>query len=207
MLKILGHSASINVRKVLWLCAELDIPYDQEQWGQGLLSTQSPEYLRLNPNALVPVLIDGDFVLSESNTICRYLASKCGRSDLLPTDPMARARVEQWMDWGATGLNAAWHHAFMALVRKNPVEPDPNLLAESVADWNRHMRILDTQLEKTGAYVAGSAFTLADVVLGLATNRWWLTPIEHAVLPAVQDYYRRLSERPAFLLHVRNGLP
>jgi len=207
MLKVLGHSASINVRKVLWLCAELGLPYEQEPWGQGPLSTQSPEFLRRNPNALVPVLIDGDFVLSESNTICRYLANKCGRTDLLPSDPIARARVEQWMDWGATELNGSWRYAFTALIRKTAIEPDSILLAQSVANWNRHMQILDGVLEKTVAYAAGSSFTLADVVLGLGTNRWWMTPIEHAVLPAVQDYYYRLSERPAFLLHVRNGMP
>ena len=98
MLQILGRSSSINVRKVLWLCAEIGVPYQQQMWGTGFQSTQAPEFLALNPNALVPVIREGDFVLWESNTICRYLAGKHHRGDLLPEAPEARARVEQWMD-------------------------------------------------------------------------------------------------------------
>ncbi len=57
MLRILGKAASINVRKVLWLCAEMELPYEQEQWGSGFRSTEVAEFKRLNPNALVPVIL------------------------------------------------------------------------------------------------------------------------------------------------------
>ncbi|EEA00724.1 Glutathione S-transferase domain [Burkholderia sp. H160] len=207
MLKILGKSSSINVRKVLWLCAEMELRYEHEQWGSGYRSTEAPEFVELNPNAMVPVIKDGSFVLWESNTICRYLASRNHRSDLLPADPENRARVEQWMDWQATEQNNAWRFAFMALVRKSPAHNDPQALAASVANWNRNMQMLDAQLEKTGAYAAGQGFTLADVVLGLSTNRWYMTPMERPDLPAVQSWFERLSQRPAFMLHGRNGLP
>ncbi|MEI7431468.1 MAG: glutathione S-transferase N-terminal domain-containing protein, partial [Betaproteobacteria bacterium] len=102
MLKILGRSSSINVRKVLWLCAELDLPFEQENWGAGFRSTAEPEFLALNPGGLIPVVCDDDFVLWESNAICRYLAAKQGRNDLLPDDLENKARVEQWMDWMST---------------------------------------------------------------------------------------------------------
>ncbi len=207
MLRILGNSSSINVRKVLWLCGELELRYEHEQWGTGARSTAAPEFRALNPNAKVPVILDGSLVLWESNTICRYLAGKHGRSDLLPVDPAARAGVEQWMDWQATELNNAWRYAFKALARKSQAHVDPQAIAASVADWNRHMQILDAQLERTGAYAAGSTFTLADIVLGLSTNRWLMTPMERPQLPAVQAYLERLSERPIFLLHGRNGTP
>jgi glutathione S-transferase len=55
--------------------------------------------------------------------------------------------------------------------------------------------------------VTGARFTVADIVLGLATNRWFMTPMERPALPAVTDYYERLSQRPAFLVHGRNGVP
>ncbi|OAJ56761.1 glutathione S-transferase [Paraburkholderia ginsengiterrae] len=207
MLKILGKSSSINVRKVLWLCAEMEMSYEHEEWGSGYRSTEAPEFVELNPNAMVPVIKDGSLVLWESNTICRYLASRSQRSDLLPADPENRSRVEQWMDWQATELNNAWRFAFMALVRKSPAHNDPQALAISVASWNRHMQMLDAQLEKTGAYAAGPGFTLADVVLGLSTNRWYMTPMERPELPAVQSWFERLSQRPAFMLHGRNGTP
>ena len=124
MLRILGKAASINVRKVLWTCAELGIDVEREDWGSGFRSTAEDGFLALNPNAMVPVIVDDGFVLWESNTICRYLCNKA-QSDLLPADARARARVEQWMDWQATELNNAWRYAFMALVRRSAARRMP----------------------------------------------------------------------------------
>ncbi len=207
MLRILGKPISINVRKVLWLCEELALPYELEPWGAGYRNTHVPEFLALNPNGLVPVLVDGDAVLWESNTICRYLAGRQGRDDLLPRDPLARARVEQWMDWQAGDLNNAWRYAFMGLVRHSPAHQDAQAVAASAATWNRYMAILERQLETTGEYAAGATFTLADIVLGVSVNRWFMTPIERTELPAVKAYYDRLAMRPGFLQHGRNGTP
>jgi glutathione S-transferase len=198
MLKVLGKTPSINVRKVLWTCDELGLPYQQEQWGAGFQPTNTPAFMALNPNALVPVLVDGDVVLWESNAICRYLANRYGSGALLPRDPARRALVEQWMDWQATELNNAWRYAFMGLVRGSAAHGDPAQIAASAASWNRHMEILERQLERTGAYVCGEEFTLADVVLGLSVNRWVLTPIAHAGLPAVRAYHDRLQARPGY---------
>lgn len=205
MLQIFGKSTSINVRKVLWLCHELELPYDLRQWGAGDLP--NPQFRVLNPNGMAPVIKDGSFVLWESNAICRYLASAHSQGELLPANLQERALVEQWMDWQATELNNSWRYAFTALARRSPTHTDPDAISASVRSWNQHMVILDEQLRKTGAYAAASRFTLADVVLGLATNRWYMTPMERPSLPAVKNYYDRLSERPAFLLHGRNGVP
>lgn len=207
MVKLLGKSSSINVRKVLWLCAELQLPIDHDEWGSGSRSTHTPEFLALNPNAMVPVIVDGDLVLWESNTICRYLAGRAQRTDLLPSLPAARAIVEQWMDWQATELNTAWRDAFLGLVRRSPAHADPDRVAASVAAWNRHMQILDRRLDRTGAHVAGAGFTLADLVLGVSTNRWRMTPMQRPVLPAVDAWFAGLQGRPGFRQHVDNGVP
>jgi glutathione S-transferase len=207
MLKILGKPISINVRKVLWLCEELALPYQLEPWGAGYRDPNTPEFLTLNPNAMVPVIVDGDAVLWESNTICRYLAARHGRDDLLPREPLARARVEQWMDWQGGDLNNSWRYAFMGLVRNSAAHQDGAAIAASAAAWNRHMAILERQLERSGDFVAGQAFTLADIGLGLSANRWFMTPIERPALPRVEAYYDRLGERPGFRLHGCNGTP
>jgi glutathione S-transferase len=207
-LEVLGRAGSLNVRKVLWTCAEIGRPHRLTEWGAGTLSLQDPAFLALNPNALVPVIRDGDFVLWESNTICRYLAAQAGRTDLLPAEPAARAQVEKWMDWQATELNNAWRYAFMGLVRRHPAYADAAQIEAGVHAWNRQMGLLDDALRATGAYLAGAAFTLADVVAGLATHRWLMTPIaQRPGLAAVQAYYERLSERPGFRAHGRNGVP
>lgn len=207
MLRILGKPTSINVRKVLWLCEELALPHVLEPWGAGLRDTHESEFLALNPNALVPVLVDGDAVLWESNTICRYLAGQAGRDDLLPREPLARARVEQWMDWQAGELNNSWRYAYMNLVRHSPAHQGAEAVAASASAWNRHMGILERQLERAGDHAAGAAFTLADIGLGLSVNRWFMTPLERPPLPRVQAYYDRLAERGPFRLHGRNGSP
>jgi glutathione S-transferase len=206
MLRILGRDSSINVRKVLWACIEFDIPFEREDWGAGFQPTDTPAFLALNPNAMVPVIQDGDFTLWESNTIIRYLATRYGDAPVYPTEATARARVDQWIDWQASDLNRSWSYAFMSLVRHSPAHQDAQALAAGCADWSRHMRILEQQLAATGAYVAGDSFTLADIPIGLSVNRWFETPFEHPHLPAVRDYYQRLSERAGFLAHGRNGM-
>jgi glutathione S-transferase len=206
MLQILGRASSINVRKVLWTCAEIGLPFERQDYGAGFTPTDTPHYRALNPNALVPVIIDDGFVLWESNTICRYLASRHGRTDLLPSEPQACAKVEQWMDWQAAELNNAWRYAFMALVRSSPMHTDAQQIAASVANWNKHIGILNAQLERTSAYVAGDAFTLADVVLGLSVNRWMRTPMERTEYAAVSAYFSRLAQHAGFAEYCGNGV-
>jgi glutathione S-transferase len=198
-LRVLGRESSINVRKVLWTCAELDLPFEPVESDAKLLAN--------NPNAKVPVIQHDDFVLWESNSICRYLAGLQPRSTLLPTDPQARARVEQWMDWQATDLNTACRYSFLALSRKRPDHADPVAIAHSVKEWNRHMAMLDAHLAHGGQFVTGEFFTLADVVLGLTTHRWLHTPLERPHLDGLLGYYQRMSVRPAFRAHVRAEVP
>lgn len=220
MLKILGKASSINVRKVLWACAEMDVPYAREDWGAGFRSTDDPAFAALNPNRLVPVVVDGDFVLWESNTILRYLAAKHDRFDLLPradaqhaplSQIQARARVEQWIDWQATEFNTAWRYAFLALARRAPGFDDAAQIAASLKSWAAMLAIIDGQLQKTGGHIAAREFTLADIPVGLGVHRWMMTPIESAGharpdFPRVSAYYDRLTARDGFIAHGSLGV-
>lgn len=197
MIRILGKAASINVRKVLWTCEEIGIAHTRADDG--------PE-LAQNPNGLVPVIVDGDFVLWESNSIIRYLANKWAAEALLPREPQARAEVDRWIDWQATEFNNAWRYAFSAIVRRDPAFHDAGEIEASKRKWTRMVAILDGQLARTGGHVASAAFTLADIPIGLSVNRWFMTPFERAAFPHVEAYYERLSHRPAFLKHGRNGI-
>ena len=196
MIRILGKLQSINVRKVLWTCDEIGLDYEREDWGVGTRPTSDPAFRALNPKGLVPVLVDGDTVLTESNSIVRYLAARHRRGDLLPEAPLARARVEEAMDWQATEFNAAWRIAFSALVRGNMAAGSPEQVAGSVREWNAMVGLLDDRLSRSGPYVCGDAFTVADVVIGLSVNRWFQSPIERPELAAVAGYYERLRRRP-----------
>ncbi|MFV3126286.1 glutathione S-transferase family protein [Niveispirillum sp. KHB5.9] len=206
-LRILGKASSINVRKVLWTCREVGRDFVREDWGSGFQPVDNDEFRRINPNAQVPVIVVPGGYLWESNSICRYLAADAGRVDLLPADPLARAKVEMWMDWQATELNPAWRYAFMSLVRKSERFGDPAQVAASITQWNHLTAILDAQLARTGAYVAGADFTLADIVLGLSVNRWKMTPMERPHLPALEGWWDRLLDRPGFQEFGANGIP
>lgn len=207
MLRILGRAASINVRKVLWTCAEIGIPFEREDWGSGFQSTQDPAFVALNPNAMVPVIEDGDFTLWESNSIIRYLANRYGDAALYPADAQARARVDQWIDWQATDLNQSWSYPFMALVRQSSAHQDAAALSAGCAQWDKNMGILERQLAASGGFVAGEVFTLADIAIGLSVHRWMSTPYAKPELPVVNAYYERLSTREGFRSHGRNGTP
>lgn len=207
MIKILGKASSINVRKVLWTCAELQLDFEQIDYGSGTLnSVNTPEFLQMNPNGMVPVLIDGDVVLWESNTICRYLVNRFRPGTLLPEAAAARAQVEKWMDWQATELNNAWRYAFMATVRQSPDYRDLMAIERSITQWNRMMGIVDQQLQMTDAWMAGETFSLADIVIGLSLNRWKMSPIDRPQLPCVEAYEKRLLEREAYRLFGANGV-
>jgi len=198
-MKVLGQTSSINVRKVLWTADELGLAYERQE-----VETASPAFRALNPNGLVPVLIDDHGPLWESNAICRYMAAG---SSLFAVDARARTLVDQWMEWQATELNTAWRFAFVGLVRRHPGFQDEARIAASVRDWNAAMGVLEQQLRRTRAFVTGETFTLADVVIGLSVHRWLTSPIDRAVLPAVAAYYEQLRERPAFLPYARADVP
>jgi glutathione S-transferase len=155
MLTIYGRDNSINVRKVLWACAELGIAFERQDWGIGFKPTSEPSFLAMNPNAMVPVIDDEGFVLWESNSILRYLAAQHGGSALYPQEPRLRARIDQWLDWQASDLNRSWSYAFMALARKSPEHGDAQQVAASIAGWTRFMQVLEQQLQHSGGFVAG----------------------------------------------------
>jgi glutathione S-transferase len=207
MLRILGYAGSINVRKVLWMCEELGLAFSREDWGGGFRSTSEPQFRALNPVGMVPVIDDAGAVLWESNVILRYLATTRERPDLAPLDPVSRAQVEQWMDWQASDFNNSWRIVFQALVRRNPAFQDPTAIEASGNLFSSMVGILNSQLERTGAYIAGQRFTMADIVIGLSVHRWRSIPMNRPHYAEVDRYYDRLLEHEGFRRYGRDGGP
>ena len=90
MLKILGRDTSSNVMKVLWACAELDLEFEREDIGGRYGGNDTSDFLRLNPNGLVPVIVDDGFINWESNSCVRYLAAKHDPGGLYPDNLQVR---------------------------------------------------------------------------------------------------------------------
>lgn len=205
MLKILGRKNSSNVQKVLWCCDELGLAYEREDIGGPFGKNRDPAYLALNPNGLVPTVIDDDFVLWESNSVIRYLAAKHGADTLYPTDLRTRAKAERWMDWQLSAVVPAINPVFFGLIRTPPEKRDQAAIAAARDKLGGAMAILDGELGRTD-FVAGDALTVGDIPVGIMTYRWYTLEIEREELPNLKRWYDRLTERPAFKKHVMIGL-
>jgi glutathione S-transferase len=201
MLKIWGRKNSANVQKVMWGIGELGLPHERIDIAGAFGKNKEPAYLALNPNGLVPTLEDGDMVLWEGNTILRYLAARHGQGTLEPADPKARARASQWMDWQLSVLGPAIHETFWGLVRTPPEKRNLSAIEASKAKTTAAIKILDAQLAKT-AYVAGDAFSMGDIPVGIFGYRFHAMVPERPPLPHFERWYQALAARPAFRDHI-----
>ena len=210
LLRILGRANSFNVRKVLWVCDEIGIPFTREDYGRGFAPTNTEEFLKLNLTGQVPVVIDEHRVMRESNTIVRYLAAKHGAVHLLPNDPAARQAIEQWMDWVAYDVTHALRGAFLGGQLKEAPYDHPWYVAQGQKELIHVMGLMNKHLAENGPYIMGDHFTVADIPCGLVTNRWFsLTDpgLKRPDYSALSAYYELMTERPAFRKHGRNGFP
>ena len=196
MLKIWGRLSSINVQKVVWCANELGLAHDRVDAGRSFGVVDTPAYLRLNPNGMVPVIEDDGFVLWESNAIVRYLVARHSGGAMYPSSLTARADADRWMDWQCTELSPAMRDAFFQWVRIPAPERDIAVAERSARATRPLMLILDAQLADR-EHVCGAAFTMADIPLGCAAHRWFGLPLQHEGLAHVRAWYRRLMDRPA----------
>ena len=205
MLKIWGRATSSNVQKVLWCCAELGIEFERVDVGGPFGGNRDPEYLNMNPNGLVPTVKDGDLIMWESNTICRYLAATHNGERLYPRDPVARTHVERWMDWQLAVIGPPMGQLLMGLVRSTPETRDNAAIEaarrRAATAWN----IVEEEI-KGQPYLAGAELSLAEIVLGTQIYRWFAFPIERPELPNLRGWYDRMRERPGFKKHIETGI-
>ena len=205
MLRIWGRSNSINVQKVLWCCEELDVSYHRVDVGGPFGGNREPEYLRLNPNGLVPTISDGGFVLWESNAIVRYLAARHGMGTLCPEDLAERADADRWMDWQLGTLWASFRAAFVGLIRTPPEKRDRANIARAIRKTAGNLDLLDAHLAGRD-YVTGPSLTVADIPLGVTAYRWFTLDIERPAMPNLEAWYERLRARGPYRAIVMSPL-
>ena len=207
MLKIYGRANSSNVQKVLWCCGEIGVEYERIDMGREFGGNREPEYLALNPNGLVPTIVEDDgFVLWESNAIIRYLARRYGPPGFYPDDPRRAAIGEQWMDWQVHSLNVAFTPIFHGLVRQAPEERDPEHIEKSRAATQHDLAMLDRHLQRS-RFVAGDHVSVADIPVGIYAYRWYaFEGIKREPLPALERWYAELQTRAPYRAHVMVGL-
>ncbi len=202
MITLWGRSTSSNVQKILWILAELGIPYEQIQVGREHGSNDEAWYRAMNPNGLVPTIRDGDLVLWESHAILRYLAASTeGGERLYPRGPLARAKIEQWMDWQLSVMVPAIGPVFWGLVRPPATGPDMPAILAAAKRLGEVWAMPEATLSRSD-YLAGPTLTLADIALGNAVHRFLSFPIERPDLPNVARWYQRLQQYEGFHKHI-----
>ena len=175
MMTLWGRKSSINVQKVIWVLAELGLregaDFKQIDAGLHFGINKTPEYLKLNPNGLVPTLEDGSLVLWESNTIMRYLAKKFSSTGAFPYDLASQASSDKWMDWQISTLWPSLRVPFLGLTRVPEEERDYSAIKNAFQESNRLLSIFDGVLANQ-AFCSCSKFNLGDINIALCVKRW-----------------------------------
>jgi glutathione S-transferase len=202
MIEVFSRRNASNVLPVMWALGELDIAHVRHDVGGSFGGTREASYLAMNPNARIPTIKDGNFVLWESNAIVRYLCKRYDRGGLLlPASQEDYALADQWMDWLKTTLYPAYIELFWAVVRTEPVVRDAARIAAYKRATEDAMTILNQQLTKAG-FVVGDRLTMADIPFGPLVYRYLNLDIDRPRYPHIETWHLRLLERPAFQKHV-----
>jgi glutathione S-transferase len=194
MIKVF-HSPRSRSLRVIWMLEEMGQPYEVEP---GSLMAPSEAFLKANPTRTLPVLVDGDTIITESIAILQYLGTKYGPTPLVPQpDQPGYADYLQFLVLGEASLAAG----LTPLVRAMFMAPDDQkqnwTLKNNAETFIRQLKLVDTQLAK-GPWLAGKDFTAADISVGYALAFGEFLGLNDGYSPAVAEYHQRLKDRPAY---------
>ncbi len=194
MIKLYGISRSRAARS-LWALEEIGLEYENiPTHFSG--DTKKPDFLAINPNGRVPVLIDGDLTLFESMAINLYLAKKYD-GGLQPKTPEDEARAVQWSFWGMTELEAQLIQMLLNTVMLPEAERDPSKIEAAVEALERPLRVLDGALADR-AYLLGDAFTIADLNVASVLSLANIVGLDLSGYTNVKRWFDACLSRPSF---------
>ena len=194
---IYGRHTSYNVQKVLWLLEELAVECRHTQLGGTHGGTETEEFGKLNPMRKVPVLVDGDSVVWESNTILRYLAHSHGSGTWKVDDAYQRSRFERWMDWSQSKFEPAFVGVFWGYYRTPANLRNMNEVRASIDLSTSCLAKLNEQLQDR-KYLLGEAMSLADIASGVFIYRLMEIGLSIDLPNAVASWYERLQDSPGY---------
>jgi glutathione S-transferase len=193
----LYYFPSPNPQKVRFAMNELKIDCEMVPVDLTKGEQRKPEFLELNPQGRVPVLVDGDLILPESHAIVAYLGDKTGR--LWPTDPAENAKALRWLFFLSAHLSPPTTDlAFNRIAAKLlGLKPDEDAIARGEKALPDVVRILDGQLAKN-KWLLGDDFSLVDCACGPIVNVLEKAEFSYREFPHVQNYIDALRSRPAW---------
>ena len=179
-MKIYADPITVNCRKVLAGLDLIGAPFELNHVDYFKAEQKAPAYLAINPNAALPAMTDGDFVLWESNAILQYAADKVGNEAAYPRDLKTRADINRWLLWESS----SWFPSCYVFLVENCVkpllgsQPDPAVLDAQAAQFHKLAGIVDARLAGRD-WIAGKGPTIADIALAapMHLHGWQQLPL------------------------------
>jgi glutathione S-transferase len=180
--------------RALWMAMELGIPYEHDPVEIGDAGARTPEFLAINPNGRLPVIVDDGFVLFESLAITLYLAKKHSPGRLYPGTIEGEARAWQWSLWAVTEVDRGVNIWSLHAVRLPPGERDAGKRDEALKVLVAPFKVLDAAVAKQ-PYLLGPDFTVADLNVAAVISR--AIEMDLSAVPNLKIWLTRCLERPA----------
>ena len=183
--------------RVVWLCEELEIPYDFIRYERTAVNLTPPAYRALHPSGTAPVITDGALTLAESGAILEYIIAKYGQGRFaLGPESSDFADYLYWLHYANGSFMAGGLLTFSIGVLN--VEPANGTIRDINTRYARGFEMVEKRLA-TSAYLAGAEFTAADIIMAfpLTTMRLF-TPMDLAPFPNIRAYLQRIGARPGF---------
>lgn len=195
MITLYGKAASRAARN-LWALEEIGVPYSHVPYDYAKGETRNPQYLAINPAGKIPALIDGDVIMTESLGMNLYIAQTYGAGKLWPAERAAQAKCIQWTLWAATELEPSAAGRLIQLFL-TPEDRRDMKLVETLAERSKlALNTLNAVLSKQ-AYLAGPAFSIADLNVAAVTEYLPRTKFDLAPWPALSTWLAGCLARPA----------
>lgn len=199
-MKLYYFPISPNSRRVVAVLHHLDLACELQVVDLGKGEQMHADILHLNPNHMMPILIDGDFVLWESNAIMQYLCSKVPDNSLWPSNPVIQADISRWQFWQTGHFGrACGGFIFERLIKKllNLGEPDANEIAKTEDNFHRFAKVLEAHLAGR-EWLVGDTLTLADLSVGSFLDLSEMAQYPIAPYTEIQRWYRNIEQVPAW---------
>lgn len=198
-MRLYDANFSPNTLRVRAVAFELEADLEIIEVAVFKGDNRAADFLARNPNAKVPVLEDGDFVLWESRAICAYLASLKPEAGLVPSDPKSRALMDQWSWWQAIHLGPAMQELSFELFLKEKFgmgEPDAAVIEAKRKATDQFLDVLEQGLAGKD-WIVGS-LSLADFYLATTFMYRSQAAISLETRPAVAAWIERLEARDSW---------
>ena len=186
--------ARTRAYRALWVAKELGLPYQHLPIEIGDAGARTAEFLALNPNGRLPVIVDDGFVLFELLAITLYLAKKYSPGKLYPATLEGEARAWQWSFWAIAEVDRAVNIWSLHSVRLPPAERDAALREEALKVVAAPFKVLDAAVAKQ-PYLLGDGFTVADLNVAAVISR--AIDMDLAAVPNLKAWLMRCLDRPA----------